>query len=314
MSHKILFAGSGEFAANILKKMAESEFKPMAIITQPDKLVGRRQELSPSPAKIVAQKFDLKIYEPKSLKNTEAEEMIKVLNPDLLIVADYGKIIPKNILDISKFGALNIHPSLLPLHRGAAPIQYTILEGDKKTGVTIILMDEEVDHGAIVTTADLNLEISNLIHTELLNKLAELGGDLLIKILPGWFSGEIKPIPQDESRATYTKILVREDGKINWQKSAEEIERQIRAFEGWPGTWCVWPDENKKIKILRAEIFENGQSGPAGQVSLSSSGEMLIVANKGVLKINEVQLEGKNKITGREFLRGYPKILNAILS
>lgn len=313
MNYKILFAGSGEFAAEILNKLADSEFRPMAVITQPDKPVGRDKTLSPSPAKIAAQKLGLEIYDPKSLKNTEVEKIIKDSEPDLLVVADYGKIIPKNILDIPKFGALNIHPSLLPRHRGAAPIQYTILEGDKKTSVTIILMDEQVDHGPIIAISDLDFEISNLTHTELSKKLSKLGGDLLIKILPKWFSGEIKPIPQDESRATFTKILTREDGKIDWQKSAEEIERQIRALEGWPGTWCVWPEENKKLKILRAEIFENDPNGGVGQVSLSPSGEIIVATGKGILKINELQLEGKNKTTGQEFLRGYSKIIGATL-
>lgn len=314
MNYKILFAGSGEFAAGIFKKIAASEFKPMAVITQPDKPVGRHQILSPSPVKIEAQNLGFKIYEPRSLKNTEAEEMIKELKPDLLIVADYGKIIPKNSLDIPKFGALNIHPSLLPRHRGASPIRYTILRGDEKTGVTIILMDEQVDHGPIVAFLNLEEEIFTLTHTELSKKLSELGGKLLVEILPRWFNGEIKPSPQDESRATFTKILTREDGKIDWQNTAEEIDRQIRALEGWPGTWCLWSRENKKIKILRAKIFRDNLNAQPGQVSVSSNKKMLINTGSGLLEINELQLEGKNKITGSEFLRGYPNILGSILS
>ena len=306
--------GSGEFAAAILEKLAGSEFKPTAIFTQPDKPVGRRQELSPSPAKIIAQKFGLKIYEPKGLKNDVAEKLIKSLSPDLIVVADYGKIIPKNILDIPKLGALNIHPSLLPRHRGATPIQYTILEGDKETGVTIILMDEQVDHGAIVASEKLKVKSDELTFSKLFNELAGLGGNLLLNTLPRWLNGEIKPTPQDETQATYTKILAREDGKIDWQKSAVESERQIRAFEKWPGTWCVWPKENKKIKILKAEIFEDSSIGPAGKISLSPKGDMVITTGKGILKINELQLEGKNKTTGTEFLRGHPKILGTILS
>jgi methionyl-tRNA formyltransferase len=314
MNYKILFAGSGEFAAGVFKKIAGSKFGPMAVITQPDKPVGRHQTLSPSPVKTEAQKLDFKIYEPKSLKNPESEKMIKELEPDLLVVADYGKIIPKNILDIPKFGALNIHPSLLPRHRGAAPIQYTILEGDEKTGVTIILMDEEVDHGPIVAVSNLEDEILTLTHTELSKKLSELGGELLVEILPEWFDREIEPALQDESQATFTKILTREDGKIDWQKTAEEIDQQIRALEGWPGTWCLWSKENKKIKILSAEIYKNGPSGSAGQVLISPEGKMLVAAGKGELVINELQLEGKNKTTGVEFLRGYPEISKAILS
>lgn len=315
MNYKILFAGSGEFGAAILEKLAESEFKPSVLITQPDKPVGRKQIPSPSRAKKIALKFGLKTYEPKSLKNDEAEKMIKSLEPDLLVVADYGKIIPKNILDIPKFGALNIHPSLLPRHRGATPIQHTILTGDKETGVTIILMDEQVDHGSIIENYKLQIENLKFSYNELITKLAKLGGDLLIKTLPQWLAGEIKPTAQDESKATYTKILTREDGKIDWQKSVEEIDRQIRAFAEWPGTWSEWEDGNKilRLKIIKAEIFKIDEAGTPGRVGITENGEMMVAAAGGNLKINELQLEGKNKISGREFLRGYQKISGATL-
>ncbi|MBU1146393.1 methionyl-tRNA formyltransferase [Patescibacteria group bacterium] len=313
MDYKILFAGSGEFGATILEKLAGSKFRPLAVITQPDKPIGRKQIPSPSRAKKIALEFGLETLEPKSLKSNEAEEIIKKYEPDLIVVADYGKIIPKNILDIPKFGAINIHPSSLPRHRGATPIQHTILEGDKETGVTIILMDEQVDHGKILNQKS-GIKIQNLGYIELLKNLAEVGGDLILETIPPWLAGEIKPVTQDESRATYTKILTRENGKINWQKSAEEINRQVKAFEGWPGAWCVWPEENKKLKILSAEISKQNLYDHAGQVSVSPDGEMLITTREGALKINELQLEGKAKITGQEFLRGYPKIVESILS
>jgi methionyl-tRNA formyltransferase len=307
--------GSGGFAAEILKKLASSKFKPMAVITQPDKPVGRSQALSLSPAKKIAGDFGLEIREPKSLKSTEAEQMIKSFEPDLIVVVDYGKIIPKNILDIPKFGALNVHPSLLPRHRGATPIQSTIFEGDEKTGVTIILMDEQVDHGPIVAVSDFESPITDLTRRELSKKLAELGSDLLLKMLPQWLAGEIKPAAQDESKATYTKILTKEDGKIDWKKSVAEIERQIRAFEGWPGTWTIWPKgkQNLKIKILKVE--DSGDSGvkEPGRVFATPDKEMSVASGAGAVKIQELQLEGKNKTTGREFLRGYPEIVGAIL-
>ncbi len=307
--------GSGEFGASILKKLIASDFSPMAVFTKPDKPVGRRQILSPSPAKKVAKDYGLKIFEPNSLKNDEAEKLIKSLESDLIIVADYGKIIPKNILEIPKFGALNVHPSLLPRHRGATPIQYTILLGDDETGVTIISMDEQVDHGPIVAISDFRFQISDLTHTELLEKLADLGGNLLLETLPKWLKGEIKPVPQDETRATFTKILTKEDGKIDWQNPAEKIERQIRAFEDWPGTWSEWKSGDKKLrlKIIKAEIFKNGDLKNPGQVSVAENGEMLVATGRGNLKINELQIEGKNKTTGKEFLRGYPKIVGVIL-
>ena len=315
MNYKLLFFGSGDFAAIILKKLSPSAFKPTAVFTQPDKPIGRKQILSPSPAKKIAKDFGLNIFELESLKNEEAIKLIKSLTPDLIIVADYGKIIPKSILDIPKYGALNIHPSLLPRHRGATPIHYTILSGDPKTGVSIILMDEQVDHGPIIAAADYKSEMSEVGRIELTEKLAELGGESLIKILPQWLSGAIKPVPQDESGATYTKILTKEDGKIDWKKSAKEIDRQIRAFEGWPGTWTEWPvDEKKvKIKIIETEVSENDAPDAEGKVSVTKDGEMAITCGRGYLKILELQLEGKNKTTGKEFLRGYPEIIGATL-
>ncbi len=306
--------GSGDFAAIILEKLSSSPFRPTAVFTQPDKPVGRKQVLSPSPAKKIAASLGLNFFEPKSLKNEEAIRLIKSLTPDIIIVADYGKIIPKNILDIPKYGALNIHPSVLPKYRGATPIQYTILSGDQKTGVSVILMDELVDHGPIVATADYEPEIYKIGRVELTKKMADLGAELLIKILPRWFSGEIKPVPQNESAATYTKILSKEDGKINWEKSVKEIERQVRAFEDWPGTWTEWPEENKKIKIFRAEIADNSTGGgKPGKIFIARNGEMAVDCGTGSLLIKELQLEGKNKITGKEFLRGYPEIVGAFL-
>jgi methionyl-tRNA formyltransferase len=319
MDHKIIYFGSGEFAAIILKKLAESEFRPLAVITQPDKPTGRRQTLSPSPVKIVAQKLGLEIRERRGLKNPEAEKMVKLFEPDLIVVADYGKIIPKNILDIPKFGALNIHPSLLPKYRGPSPIQYTILNGDKETGVTIILMDVKIDHGPIVAISDFRLPISDLTYSELLKKLADLGGSLSVETLPQWFCGEIKPVPQDESQVTYTKILTREDGKINWQKSAEEIEHQIRAFEKWPQSWSEWQSNSKKLrlKILKTKVLHPAigcaENSTPGFVFLTEQKEMAINCNPGSLIVEKLQIEGKDKMGSREFMHGHSEIVGATL-
>jgi methionyl-tRNA formyltransferase len=309
--------GSGDFAAAILEKLAGSEFRPAIVFTQPDKPAGRRQELSPSPAKIVTQKYGLEIYEPKSLKTPETEETVKSFKPDLIIVTDYGKIIPKNILGIPRFGAINVHPSLLPRHRGATPIQYTILEGDKETGVTIILIDEQIDHGPIITNKKLKIENKKLTFNELFTDLTNLGGNLLLNTLPKWLSGEIKPIPQDETQATYTKILAREDGKIDWQKSAEEIDRKVRAFEKWPGTWCEWSENGNKmrLKILKTKVLYLGRakSETPGLVFLTEQKESAVNCNPGSLILEELQLEGKNKTSGKEFFRGHPKFIGSTL-
>ncbi|MBU2634871.1 methionyl-tRNA formyltransferase, partial [Patescibacteria group bacterium] len=201
-----------------------------------------------------------------------------------VIVASYGKIIPKKILEIPKYGCLNVHPSLLPKYRGPSPIQTTILNGDKKTGVTIILMDEKIDHGPIISNSKFEIRNSKLTYGELNVKLAKLGVKLLIETIPKWIRGEIKIKPQDHSKATYTKILKREDGKIDWSKSAQEIERQVRAFNPWPGTFTFIKHKNKtlRIKVLEADISKD---------------------NKLIIK--KLQPEGKKAMSFEEFKRGY---------
>jgi len=266
---KIIFMGTPEFGAIILEGLCQSEYKPILVITAPDKPAGRKQIITFLPVKIVAQKYNIPVSQPISLKNSSCVDFLIEKGPDLIVVAAYGQILPKEILEIPQYGCLNVHPSLLPKYRGSSPIQYTILNGDKETGVTIILMDEKMDHGPILAARELEFSIfnypsearvgdegeafSDLQFSNLHDKLADLGAKLLIETIPKWLAREIKPKPQDDSKATYTKILKKEDGKIDWKKSAEEIERQIRAFELWPGSFTIWEKiKNKeplKIKI-----------------------------------------------------------------
>jgi len=240
---KIVFLGAGEFGTIILQGLIENGHKPVLV-------------------------YDFK--------------KIEELKPDLVIVASYGKIIPKKILEIPKYGCLNVHPSLLPKYRGPSPIQTTILNGDKKTGVTIILMDEKIDHGKIISNSKFLIS-KKFTYPELCQKLANLGVKLLIQTIPEWIKGEIKPKPQEESKATYTKILKREDGKIDWSKPGREIERQIRAFNPWPGAFTFIKHKNKtlRIKILEAIVKDNK------------------------LIIKKLQPEGKKPMSFEEFKRGY---------
>lgn len=242
---KIVFLGTGEFGTTILQGLIENEYKPVLV-------------------------YDFK--------------KIKELKPDLVIVASYGKVIPKKILEIPKHGCLNIHPSFLPKYRGPSPIQTTILNGDKKTGVTIILMDEKIDHGPILVQQEWEIPNSKITYPELSQKLAQLGIKLLIQTIPKWIRGEIKPKSQDHSKATHTKILKREDGKIDWSEPAQEIERQIRAFNPWPGTFTFIKHKNKtlRIKVLEADISKD---------------------NKLIIK--KLQPEGKKAMSFEEFKRGY---------
>jgi len=283
MKVKIIFMGTSQFGAIILEGLAQSDYKPCLVITTPDKPVGRKQIMTPPPVKISAQKYNISIAQPEKIKNLESK--INNLKPDLGIVAAYGYILPQEILIIPKYGFLNVHPSLLPKYRGPSPIQTAILNGDKKTGVTIILMDEKMDHGPILAQRELEFLISKkYTYLELSQELAVKGANLLLETIPRWVSNEIKPMPQDESKATYTKILKKEDGEIDWSKPAEKIERKIRAFNPWPGTFTFLKKNDKKlrIKILEAGVSKN---------------------NKLIIK--KLQPEGKKPMTFEEFKRGY---------
>ncbi len=307
--------GTPEFGAIILKGLVRGGYKPILVITELDKPVGRKQILTPPPVKILASKYNISISQPKSISNLKSQ--ISNLKPDLIVVAAYGQIIPKEILVIPKYGCLNVHPSLLPKYRGPSPIQYAILNGDKETGVTIIKMTEKVDHGEVVSSIKY-LVSSKETYETLSKKLAELGVELLIKTIPNWISGKIKPKLQDESKATYTKIIKKEDGKIDWKKSADELERQIRAFSPWPESFTFWEKDGKllRLKILKAKDFKSqkGFNSPIiGKTLVVSQNKIGVQCGNNFLVIEKLQLEGKKEMVSEEFLRGHPDFIGTIL-
>jgi len=284
---KIIFIGTSQFAVPALKSLFENNYNIIAVITLPDKPVGRKQEVIPTPIKRAAEKYKLLILQPEKISDLKSK--IINLKSDLIIVSSYGKIIPKSILDIPSFGCLNIHPSLLPKYRGASPIQTAILNGDKKTGITIILMDEKMDHGPIIS--QIKIDIKPAENYEYLEKrLSQESGAFLIKIMPQYLSNKIKPQKQDENKTSYTKILSREQGEIDLSKSAIEIERKVRAFYPWPGTWLYL--NKKRIKILKAKAIKKAQKAS-------------MKTGRGFLLLKIVQPEGKKPMTGEEFFRGY---------
>ncbi|PKL72657.1 methionyl-tRNA formyltransferase [Candidatus Kuenenbacteria bacterium HGW-Kuenenbacteria-1] len=335
----IIFIGTSDFAVPILKFLIINctGFNPVNIniITQPDKPVGRQQKLQASPVKQMALKYKIPIFQPENIKDQKNIELIKKMQPDLIIVASYGQILPKEILEIPKFGCLNIHASLLPKYRGASPIQSAILNNDKETGITIILMDEKMDTGKIISNTKIkiqNNDTSQILH----DKLAHLGADLLIKTLPKYIQ-EVKKIikfwkkehqknltikqidfinplfislnsslkKQNESNASYTKILKKEYGKIDWTKSAQEIERQIRAFSPWPGSFTKFKD--KKLKIFQVKIIQrlNHCNLQPDNFFLTENKQLAIQCGQGILVIEELQIEGKKKMSSQEFLKGH---------
>jgi methionyl-tRNA formyltransferase len=308
---KIFFMGTGIFASTILEGLINSKFKPISLITQSSKPTGRQHTVLPSPAKKIALAHNIEIHEPEKLSD-EIAEYLKKSEIDLIIVADYGRIIPKKILEIPKFGVLNIHPSLLPKYRGPSPIQNAILNGDDTAGVTIMILDEKMDHGPIVSQEEIELK-NDLTSPELSKKLAALGEKLLIKILPDFLKGKITAKEQNHEKATYTEIITKEDGRINWQNTAEEIEQQLRAYIEWPGSWTEWKNEkgDKKIKIFDVAIAKDNGKNPG--LVYSVNGQLAVQCGFDSLVINQLQLEGKKEILGKEFLRGYPNIIGAIL-
>jgi methionyl-tRNA formyltransferase len=315
---KIIFLGTPEFASDILEELVKKGFSFSLVITAPGKPVGRKKIITPPPVKELAKKNNIEIIQPKRIK--DSFQRIKEINPDLIITAAYGQLIPKEILDIPKRGSLNVHPSLLPKYRGSSPIQSAILNGEEETGISIILMDEKMDHGNIVS--QLKYEIPPNSTTKILKKeLSKKGAELLIETIPKWMEKKIKSVPQDDSQATYTKKINKEDGRINWQNEAKRIEKETRAFNPWPGAFTeakMKKDsiQKKKIKILKSTIMEQTDicpSGLPGKTFLAPDDKIAVQAGKDFLIIEELQIEGKKPTTSQDFLKGNSDFIGTIL-
>src|SRR4030042_858593 len=290
---KTILMGTPEFAENIFRKFYDAlkdKFDIIAVITAQDKPVGRKQVLTPSPVKKWAAEANLSVLQPDKIRNPEWIEQIKALNSELIILTAYGQIIPQEILDIPKYKALNIHPSLLPCYRGASPIQSVILNGETETGVCLMIMDAEMDTGPILGISKFQILNPKITYKELAKELADFGAELLVKILPDWIEGKIKAQHQDHEKATFCKLIKKENGKIDWKKSAEEIERQIRAFAEWPESYT---DFNGKIlKILEAD-FENlsttlGTSKKIGEAFLTDKKELAVQTGNRILILKQL--------------------------
>ncbi len=306
---KFIFIGTSEFAATILDDLVRKNLLPRLVITQPDKKIGRKKIVAPLPVKIVAQKNKINVSQPAKI--IEAYEQISKIKPDLIIVAAYGQFLPGEILKLPKKGCLNIHASILPLYRGPSPIQESILKGDKKTGITIIKMDEKIDHGLILIQEKIIIK-KNDTYEILSQKLAHTGSRFIIEAVPDYLDNKISLRTQDEKKATYAKIINKKDGRIDWQKKASEIERQIRAYIPWPSSYTFW--QNKQLKILEAQIYSTNFNLEPGRVFKTESDEIAVSTQEKALIIKKLQLEGKSRAEASEFLKGYPNIIGSILN
>jgi methionyl-tRNA formyltransferase len=302
-SIKIIFFGTPRFAGKALQALIDNGYNVVGVVTQPDKPVGRKQELQKSSVKILAESNSIPVI---------SLERLADLKPDLGILFAYGEIIPELVLEVFPKGILNIHPSLLPKYRGSSPVQAAILNGDEITGVSIIKLDNIMDHGPIVAQQEVVIKKDETAE-KLLDRLAEVGTKLLIKILPDYMEGRIELQPQDDSQASYTRRVNRRDGQINWRRSAVQIERQFRAFHPWPGVYTHWG--KKRLKITKLGQFRGDfeQNLTPGTVFLGPDSQLLVACADEAIVLEIVQLEGRKEVDGRDFLNGNKEIIGAVL-
>ncbi len=296
---KIIFMGTPDYAVPTLKALYENGHEIAAVFCQPDKPVGRKQILTPPPVKQFASENGLAVYQPQTLKNEETVSLIKEINPDVIVVVAYGKLLPESILNIPKYGAVNGHASLLPKYRGASPIQWAIVCGEKETGVTTMLMDKGLDTGDILLTAKTAIK-ENETAEELFNRLCDITADLMLKTLKGLEKGEITPIKQNEKGASYAPIIKKEMGILNFNKSAEELKNLVYGFNSWPVAYTFL--NGKRLKVFTAEIVnKNGE--PFSVVSLD--GGICVGCGKKTLRLLSVQLESSKRMNSTELLKGH---------
>lgn len=306
---RFIFFGSSEFAKIILNKLLDSGMNPVLVVTTPSKPKGRKKILSPTPVYSLAKQNNIPVLTPEKLEDKEFLSTFKDYNPDLVILTAYGKIIPSKLLSIPKKGVLNLHPSLLPKWRGATPIQSTILAGDNETGVTLLLMDEEIDHGSIIQSAGYKIQDTKISYSELSKELAELGAKLIVGTVPLWFEGKIKPIPQNHSLASYCYKILPKDEKINWEKSSIEIDRKVRALNPKPGVFTI--ANGIIIKIVKGCPIDDLMlctDKPVGFI-FQLEDKLAVKCGKGFYIIEELKPAGKNTMNSESFLRGNKWIL-----
>ena len=304
---QIVFMGTPDFAVHSLLALIGAGYEITGVVTQPDRPSGRKMEIKTGPVAAVAKEYELPLYQPEKIRNNpEAVETIRGMKPDLIVVAAFGQIIPKEILDIPRFGCFNVHASLLPAYRGAAPIQHAILDGLKETGVTIMRMNEGLDTGDIVSFCEVPIEDDET-GGSLFETLAETGAALLIDTIPLVKEGIATYTPQPaESTTPYAAMISRKDGKIDFSKSAFEIERLVRAMNPWPSAWTTL--DGKTLKIWKAHVEKADLAGTPesiGRIVRQDARGLYIQTGQGILVPDELQMEGRRRMSAAEFLRGY---------
>ena len=305
----IVFMGTPEFAVPILQALLETQ-DVAGVVTQPDRPAGRGRALRPSPVKLLAQEAGLPLYQPPSLRQPPSVEPLLAWQPEAIVVAAYGQILRPYLLDLPPLGCINVHASLLPRWRGAAPIQHAILAGDQQTGISLMQMDEGLDTGPVYVAEAIPMQARETAQT-LHDRLADLGAQMARRHLPAIFGGELQATPQDDALATYAPLINKDDGRLDWSQSAAQLDRRVRAMTPWPGAFSRW--QGRRLKILAAQPWRGAVPGALqpGEVALHAAGDLagiivLAGAGSGALQLLEVQLAGKRAMSVEEFVNGHP--------
>lgn len=313
MPIRTIFFGTPNFAVAILEMLAKHPALEMVcVVAQPDKPVGRKQVLTAPPTKVVAVAHGIPVYQPVTLRDEAAVKTISEYKPDLIIVAAYGKIVPESILNLPMYQCLNVHPSDLPKYRGASPLQYTVWKNERATKTSIMVMEASLDTGPIVAQSDPYQLAKNETYLSLEKHLSLESAKLLQSVIEPWCNQTIQAHFQDHQNATYTKILTKEDGKIDWTQDAAAIDCQIRALNPWPSTYSFL--DQKRLKIDQVEVSNRTANEVPGTIYCDSNRLYIACGKQTTLQINSLQLEGKSKMTASEFIGGYAQYFHHVLS
>lgn len=307
---RVVFMGTPDFAVGTLEAIIKAGHEVVAVITQPDKPKGRGKAVQYTPVKEKALEYDLPVYQPVKVREESFVKELEAMKPEVIVVVAFGQILSKEILDMPKYGCVNVHASLLPKYRGSAPIQWAVIDGEKESGVTTMLMNEGIDTGDMLKTTVISLDEKET-GGSLFDKLAIAGADLLVETLVELESGTVTRTPQEEEKATHAKMLNKTMGLIDFTKSAVEIERLIRGLNPWPSAYTGL--DGKTLKIWDADVVEKEADGEPGEIVEVGKNHVYVKTGKGLLELKEIQLEGKKRMEMEAFLRGYSLEKGAIL-
>lgn len=311
--YKAIFFGSSDFSVPSLEALAEnSNIEIQAVLTEPDKKAGRKHVLSENPIAEISSMLNLFLIKEHKLSE-ETERRLRLLNPDLFIIVSYGHIIPKDILDIPNLGSVNLHPSLLPDYRGPAPIQTAILNGDKKTGISIMLIDEKMDHGPILSQKEASID-KDILFPDLYEKLSREGAAFLNETLNEFLQEKITPMPQDDAKATYTRMISKEDGLMHWKESSSSVYNKYRAYFPWPGIYSFWEKDGKRLKLNLTKISASNihASFAPGTVFVNQK-NIFVKCEDGAIQIHRLQLESKKETDISDFINGHKDFIGSLL-